>query len=50
MRRLVPINSEAPLSLWAGERDPTLADDAAELGLRGPIQRLNAALESAETV
>jgi len=46
MRRLVPINGEAPLSLWAGERDETLIEDAAELGLKGPIQRLFAALES----
>ena len=47
MRRLVPINGEAPLTLWAGERDEGLIDDAAELGLKGPIQRLFAALESA---
>src|SRR4029078_13577511 len=33
MRPLVPINGEAPLSLWAGERDETLIEDAAELGL-----------------
>jgi 5'-3' exonuclease len=46
MRRLVPINGEAPLSLWAGERDEALIEDAAELGLKGPIQRLFAALES----
>src|SRR6476469_1470960 len=47
MRRLVPINGEAPLSLWAGERDPSLIEDAADLGLKGPVQRLFAALESA---
>jgi 5'-3' exonuclease len=47
MRRLVPINGEAPLSLWAGERDASLIDDAGDLGLKGPIQRLFAALESA---
>ena len=47
MRRLVPINGEAPLSLWAGERDESLVEDAAELGLKGPLQRLFAALESA---
>jgi 5'-3' exonuclease len=47
MRRLVPVNGEAPLSLWAGERDPSLIEDAAELGLKGPVQRLFAALESA---
>jgi 5'-3' exonuclease len=46
MQRLVPINGEAPLSLWAGARDETMVDDAADLGLKGPIQRLFAALES----
>ena len=50
MRRLVPINSDAPLTLWAGERDPSLVEDAAELGLKGPVQRLFAALGSADTV
>jgi len=50
MQRLVPINSDAPLTLWAGERDPGLVDDAAELGLKGPLQRLFAALDSADTV
>jgi 5'-3' exonuclease len=50
MQRLVPINAEAPLSLWAGERDPALVEDAAELGLKGPLQRLFAALDSADTV
>jgi 5'-3' exonuclease len=50
MRRLVPINADAPLSLWAGERDDealkTMAD---ELGLRGPAQRLLAALAARGT-
>jgi hypothetical protein len=50
MQRLVPVNSDAPLTLWAGERDPALADEAADLGLKGPIQRLNAALDRADTV
>jgi 5'-3' exonuclease len=50
MQRLVPVNTDAPLTLWAGERDPSLADEAADLGLKGPIQRLNAALDSADTV
>jgi 5'-3' exonuclease len=50
MQRLVPINAEAPLTLWAGERDPGLVDEAAELGLKGPLQRLFAALDSADTV
>jgi 5'-3' exonuclease len=50
MQRLVPINAEAALTLWAGERDATLVEDAAELGLKGPVQRLFAALDSADTV
>jgi 5'-3' exonuclease len=50
MRRLVPVNADAPLSLWAGERDPALIEDAADLGLKGPVQRLFAALESADAV
>lgn len=49
MERLVPVNIDAPLDLWGGARDDdllkTLAD---ELGLRGPVQRLLAALDSAE--
>ena len=45
MRRLVPVNADAPLSLWAGERDEeALASLGAELGIKGPIQRLIAAL------
>jgi 5'-3' exonuclease len=48
MQRLVPINADPPLSVWSGERD----DDAAralaeELGIKGPVQRLLAALDSA---
>jgi 5'-3' exonuclease len=50
MQRLVPVNSDAPLTLWAGERDPALVEEAAELGLKGPLQRLFAALDSADTV
>lgn len=47
MRRLVPINGEAPLELWAGDRD----DDALialgeENAIRGPVQRLLAALDA----
>jgi 5'-3' exonuclease len=48
MQRLVPVNAEAKLQLWAGDRDEealkALADD---LGVRGPAQRLMAALDSA---
>jgi 5'-3' exonuclease len=44
MRRLVPVNADAPLSLWAGDRDEAaLKDLATELGLKGPVQRLLAA-------
>jgi 5'-3' exonuclease len=47
MQRLVPVNAEAPIDRWSGERDDealqTLAD---ELGVRGPITRLRAALDS----
>jgi len=51
MQRLVPVHTDAPLSLWAGERDDDgLLAEAAELGLRGPIQRLLAALTSARAV
>ena len=48
MQRLVPINLDAPLEVWAGERDDgalrTLADEHA---FRGPALRLLAALDSA---
>jgi 5'-3' exonuclease len=48
MRRLVPINADPPLSLWAGARDDdALAALADELAIRGPVQRLRAALDSA---
>ena len=50
MRRVVPIKLDAPLEVWAGERDDgalkTLAD---EHGFRGPALRLLAALDSAGT-
>jgi 5'-3' exonuclease len=50
MARIVPINSTAPLSIWAGDRDEgALAELSAELGLKGPIQRLLAALATAGT-
>jgi len=48
MRRLVPVNADAPLSLWAGTRDDdAFARLADELGIRGPAQRLRAALDAA---
>ena len=47
MRALVPIKSDAPLEVWTGERDDDVANELAEAnGLRGPLQRLRAALES----
>lgn len=47
MERLVPVNIDAPLDLWGGERDDVeLKAIADELGLRGPVQRLLAALDS----
>jgi 5'-3' exonuclease len=47
MQRLVPVNATAPLDLWAGEQDDAAARELAdELGLRGPMQRLLAALRS----
>lgn len=47
MQRLVPIILDAPVEVWAGERDEdALRALAEEHGLRGPVQRLLAALES----
>jgi 5'-3' exonuclease len=47
MRRLVPVNAEAPLDRWQGERDDaTLTELAEELGIKGPVTRLRAALDS----
>ena len=51
MQRLVPVHTDAPLSLWAGARDDdALLADAPTLGLKGPIQRLLAALDSADAI
>jgi len=48
MERLVPVNIDAPLDLWGGDRDDeALRAIADELGLRGPVQRLLAAMDSA---
>ena len=50
MRRLVPVNATAPLSVWSGERDDAaLKTLAEEHALKGPVQRLLAALDSAGT-
>ena len=47
MRRLVPINSDAELSVWSGDRwDEALKAFAEEHGLKGAVQRLLAALDS----
>jgi 5'-3' exonuclease len=47
MQRLVPVNAEAPVEVWSGERDDdALKQLAEEQGFRGPAQRLLAALES----
>ncbi len=47
VRQIVPVNVEAPLRVWAGEReDEALAELAGELGVRGPAQRVLAALDS----
>jgi 5'-3' exonuclease len=47
MRKIVPVNADAPLSIWAGERDDeAFLRDAAALGIRGPAQRLVAARTS----
>ena len=48
MRRLVPIESETPLEVWAGRRDDDALRALAERhGLRGPVVRLLAAMDSA---
>jgi hypothetical protein len=48
MRQLVPVNSTAPLDRWQGERDDeALSALADELAIRGPVQRLRAALDAA---
>ena len=50
MQRLVPVNAEAPLDLQAGDRDDEALRVAAdEAGVRGPVQRLLAAMDSAGT-
>jgi 5'-3' exonuclease len=47
MRELVPVNATAPLALWSGTRDDAALRATAERhGLRGPITRLLAALDS----
>ena len=49
MQRIVPVNATAPLSIWAGDRDEdALRDLAADLGVKGPAQRLLAALAASD--
>jgi len=48
MQRLVPVNADAPLSVWAGERDDEACGAlATTLAIKGPMQRLLAALDGA---
>jgi len=50
MQRLVPVNADAPVEVWSGERDDRALKDLAEReGFRGPAQRLLAALDSVGT-
>ena len=45
--QLVPVNAVAPVDRWRGERDDEGLDALAdELALKGPIQRMKAALDS----
>jgi 5'-3' exonuclease len=49
MQRLVPINATTELTVWSGDRwDDAVRGLADEMGLRGPVQRLLAALDSIE--
>jgi 5'-3' exonuclease len=48
MQRIVPVNATAPLNRWQGERDDaSLTELAEELAIRGPVQRLRAAMDTA---
>ncbi len=45
MRRLVPVNADAPVAVWSGTRDDAGLRDLAELaGVAGPVRRLLEAL------
>ena len=47
MQQLVPVNAIAPVDRWQGERDDASLDELGdELGVKGPLQRLRAALDS----
>lgn len=48
VRRIVPVNAAAPIELWSGTRDDaSLLQLAEHLGVKGPAQRVLAALDSA---
>ena len=48
MRRIVPVNADAPMALWSGPRDAEALKELADRhGLRGPAVRLLAALDAA---
>ena len=48
MRRIVPVNADAPMALWSGPRDDEALKELADRhGLRGPAVRLLAALDAA---
>jgi 5'-3' exonuclease len=50
MQQIVPINTTAPVDRWQGERDDASLDELAdELKIKGPLQRLRAALDSVAT-
>jgi hypothetical protein len=50
MRRIVPVNADAPMALWSGPRDATALKELADRhGLRGPAVRLLAALDAASS-
>jgi len=50
MQKIVPVNATAPLSIWAGDRDEAaLTELGTRLGIRGPVQRLLAALAASDT-
>lgn len=47
MQRLVPVNLDAPLDIWGGERDDAALRELADgTGLRGPVQRVLAGLDA----
>jgi 5'-3' exonuclease len=49
MQRIVPVNAEAPVDRWQGERDdPSLDELADELAIKGPLTRLRAAIDSVD--